>query len=173
VERDLFETVEPGPAASRSGASAGEARAAGAGQDQPADAIRRLGAACVDGAFIGAINFVVLWLTLQRLGLTLAEIDLVPVLPMAALLFLLDGVYLLMFTATNGQTIGKMAAGIRVVGASTEEHGDDRVTLKQAILRAILTFPSVLALGLGFVPVLVGDGRAVHDRFAHTRVVRA
>jgi len=36
-----------------------------------------------------------------------------------------------------------------------------------------LTVPSVLALGVGFVPALVGDERALHDRLAHTRVVRA
>jgi uncharacterized RDD family membrane protein YckC len=31
----------------------------------------------------------------------------------------------------------------------------------------------VFALGLGFLPGLFGQGLAVHDRLAHTRVVRA
>ena len=32
---------------------------------------------------------------------------------------------------------------------------------------------SVLALGLGWLPALFGRGLALHDRLAHTRVVRA
>jgi uncharacterized RDD family membrane protein YckC len=47
------------------------------------------------------------------------------------------------------------------------------LTVRQALLRALLTVPSVLAAGAGFVQALVGDERAVHDRIAHTRVVRA
>jgi uncharacterized RDD family membrane protein YckC len=127
----------------------------------------------VDVLLIGAINFAVVWLTLQRCDLTLGQIGLLPILPVAAYLFVLDSGYLLMFTATNGQTIGKMAAGIRVVGQSERSNVPERVTLKQALLRAVLTFPSVLALGLGFVPALLGSRLALHDRFSHTRVVRA
>jgi uncharacterized RDD family membrane protein YckC len=130
---------------------------------------KRLEAASVDVLFIGSINAAIVWLTLQTCGLTLSQIGLLPILPIAALLFLLDTLYLLMFTATNGQTVGKMAAGIRVVG----DDATDRVTFKQAILRAVLTFPSVLVLGAGFVPALMGRGLALHDRFTHTRVVRA
>ena len=59
------------------------------------------------------------------------------------------------------------------MGTSQEAIINDRVTLKQAALRAVLTFPSVLALGAGFVPALIGSGPALHDRFAQTRVVRA
>jgi len=78
-----------------------------------------------------------------------------------------------MFTAVNGQTVGKMIAHIRVVGTSAAEILTHRVSLGQAALRAVMTLPSVLALGLGFLPALIGEGRAVHDRIAHTRVVRA
>lgn len=131
----------------------------------------RLQAALVDVLFIGSINATIVWLTLQSLELTVSQIASLPVLPVAALLFLLNTLYLLMFTGTNGQTVGKMAAGIRVVGTSADAH--DRVTFKQAMLRAVLTFPSVLMLGAGFVPALVGNGLALHDRFSHTRVVRA
>jgi uncharacterized RDD family membrane protein YckC len=138
---------------------------------ESAGAGRRLEAALVDVLFIGSINAGIVWLTLQSCDLTWSQIGLLPILPMCALLFLLDSLYLLMFTATNGQTVGKMAAGIRVVGESSHLH--DRVTLKQALLRAVLTFPSVLVLGAGFAPALVGRGLALHDRFTHTRVVRA
>ena len=126
----------------------------------------------VDLLFIGAINFAVVWLTLQLCDLTLGQATLLPIWPLAAFFFLVDGGYLLMFTATNGQTIGKMAAGIRVVGTSPEAVINDRVTLGQASLRALLTFPSVLALGAGFLPAILGHGLALHDRLAHTRVVR-
>jgi uncharacterized RDD family membrane protein YckC len=45
--------------------------------------------------------------------------------------------------------------------------------MRQAAYRSVLALPSVLALGAGFLPALVGDERALHDRLAHTRVVRA
>ena len=175
LERDLLEAVEPHAPARPAPASApaGQPEFMELEADRSAGAARRLEAAGVDAIFLGGINFAVIWLTLQRLGLTLADIERLPIVPVAALLFLLDALYLLMFTATNGQTIGKMAAGIRVIGAPDAEPADERITLRQAILRALLTFPSVLVLGVGFVPALLGRGRAVHDRFAHTRVVRA
>jgi uncharacterized RDD family membrane protein YckC len=77
-----------------------------------------------------------------------------------------------MFTAASGQTVGKMAAGIRVVRV-LDDPEPHRVTVGQAAIRAILTLSSVLTLGLGFVPALLGRGLAVHDRLAHTRVIRA
>jgi uncharacterized RDD family membrane protein YckC len=142
-------------------------------QRQPVGAARRLEAAAIDVLFVGGINVVVIWLTLLSCDLTARQALLLPILPLAAFLFLVDGGYLLMFTATLGQTVGKMAAGIRVVGTSAEPATNDRVTFGQAALRSLVTFPSVLALGAGFFPALSGDGRAVHDRIAHTRVIRA
>jgi uncharacterized RDD family membrane protein YckC len=181
-ERDLLDNVElertpaPGaagvspalaaaPTASRSLSEDSSIAMAGAG--------RRLEAACVDLLFTGGLNLAIVWLTLQRCDLTLSQLNVLPILPVAALLLLLDSLYLLMFTATNGQTIGKMAAGIRVIRDSDDAVVPDRVTLKQAAIRAIVTFPSVLALGAGFIPALVGHRLALHDRIAHTRVVRA
>ena len=76
-----------------------------------------------------------------------------------------------MFTAAGGQTLGKMAFGIRIVDDAAADGRS--ISVKQALYRAVLTVPSVLMLGAGFVPALVGDERAVHDRLAHTRVVRA
>jgi uncharacterized RDD family membrane protein YckC len=63
-----------------------------------------------------------------------------------------------------------MAAAIRVVG---DDDGDETLTVGQAAARSVLAVPSVVVLGAGFVPALIGDERAVHDRLAHTRVVRA
>ena len=79
------------------------------------------------------------------------------------------------FTAATGQTIGKMAAGIRVVGTSPADVIHDRVTFGRAVLRTAGYFASLLPAGLGFLPAFVGprDHRALHDRLAETRVVRA
>jgi len=140
---------------------------------EPVGAMRRLEAAAIDLAFIGAINFVLVWLTLQVCALTIGEIWILPLLPLSAFLCVLDAGYLLMFTAASGQTVGKMIAHIKVVAGNVAGEQDDRVRLGQAAVRALMTLPSVLALGLGFLPALVGEGRAVHDRIAHTRVIRA
>jgi uncharacterized RDD family membrane protein YckC len=176
LERDLLEGLEAAPPTPAVAHSAPVVRpvslAAEHREEAAAGTGKRLEAAVIDAVFLGVINVAIVWLTLQRLNLTMGELALLPMLPLATLLFLLDGLYLLMFTATNGQTIGKMTAGIRVVAASDDQAAGDRVTLKQAVLRALLTFPSVLALGAGFLPALFGDGLALHDRFAHTRVVR-
>jgi hypothetical protein len=48
------------------------------------------------------------------------------------------------------------------------------VTFGQAALRAVAYLASALPAGLGFLPVLVGqERRALHDRLADTRVVKA
>jgi uncharacterized RDD family membrane protein YckC len=139
---------------------------------QRASTPRRVEAAIIDALFIGAINVALILLTLQRCNLTIVEIGTLPMWPVLGMLLLIDGGYLLMFTATTGQTVGKMAAGIRVVDADPRIPGRDRVTVGQAALRSLLTFPSLFALGAGFFPALFGDHRAVHDRLTHTRVVR-
>ncbi len=174
LERDLLEGLEeaapPAPEASRKAE-----RSEGAGGEiasaPPVGAGRRVEAAGVDALLLGAINAAIVWLTLRLCNLGLAEVGLLPVAPLAALFFLLDGLYLLMFTAANGQTIGKMAAGIRVVAGAGETDGD-RISVKQAVLRAVWTFPSALVFGAGFLPALFGSGLAWHDRVARTRVVR-
>lgn len=132
----------------------------------------RLTAAVIDAALLGSIAAAVVFCTLRLTGLSIQQVGLLPVLPMAALFLLLAGGYLLMFTAASGQTVGKMAMHIRVVGTSSEAVINDRITVAQAAVRALAALPSVLALGAGFVPALLGAGLAVHDRIAHTRVVR-
>lgn len=145
---------------------------------EPAMGAARLAAALLDGLILAVLDLAIVWFTLRQCQLTIAQTSLLPLLPLAAFFLLVDAGYLLMFTAAGGQTVGKMAAGIRVIGTEPAESDDEeglegRVTARQAILRALLTVPSVLALGVGFLPGLVGEGRALHDRIAHTRVVRA
>ena len=95
-------------------------------------------------------------------------------MPFFAFLVILNGGYLAAFVAASGQTIGKMAARTRVVSADPGARLHDRVTFEQAVLRAAASVVSALPLGLGFLPVLLGaERRALHDRLADTRVVKA
>ena len=117
---------------------------------------------------------------LQRLieggtnGFSLSEIVLLPVVPLVAFLVLLNGGYCVAFIAAGGQTIGKMAAGIKVVPTGVETSRSDRVGLGTSFVRAAAYLVSVAPAGAGLLPALLTtDRRAVHDRLAHTRVVKA
>jgi uncharacterized RDD family membrane protein YckC len=127
----------------------------------------RLMAAAIDHLILAAIDVIVLYLTLRIAQLDVADIGSLPILPMGAFLGLLKLAYFTAFTCVGGQTIGKMAAGIRVVG-------DDQRALDapHAMHRALAGAISFLTLGVGFEPALLSrDHRALHDRLAHTRVV--
>jgi uncharacterized RDD family membrane protein YckC len=108
---------------------------------------------------------------LKICGLPFSRLGLIPLAPFLSFLVLIAGGYLTLFTAAGGQTIGKMATGIRVVSMDQDLV---RVPLGRAILRAVAYFVSALPAGLGFLPALVGaDRRGIHDRLADTRVVKA
>jgi uncharacterized RDD family membrane protein YckC len=129
----------------------------------------RLVSAVVDFVLLLGINTAVLYLTLAIAGLSFADVRIVPLIPMAAFLLLLNGGYLIAFTAASGQTIGKMLAHIRVIG---DDGG--RVDVAGAVLRAIGVGVSVVTLGLPYLVVLFSaNGRALHDRLAGTRVVKS
>jgi uncharacterized RDD family membrane protein YckC len=141
--------------------------------DDPASALlgARFVAALLDTAILVAIGSVVLYLTLKVCGLPLARLHVIPPVPFVSFLLLIAGGYFTLFIAAGGQTIGKMAAGIRVVST---DHNLGRVPLGHAVLRAAVYFLSALPAGLGFLPALMGaDRRAIHDRLADTRVVKA
>lgn len=142
---------------------------------EAAPASRRLAGGLIDLLLVGAIDAAVLYLTLRLAGLEYAQFFILPIVPLGAFLLLLNGGYFVMFTAATGQTIGKMAAGIRVVGTSPDDVINDRVSFGRATLRTAGYFASLLPAGLGFLPAFVGppDHRALHDRLAETRVVRA
>ena len=131
----------------------------------------RLLAAGVDALILGSIGLAVLYLTLKVCGLQLERAAAIPPIPFAAFLLLIAGGYLTLFTAAGGQTIGKMAAGIRVVSVDVDRL---RVPLGHSVLRATAYLASALPAGLGFLPALLAaDRRALHDRLADTRVVKA
>jgi len=134
---------------------------------QPGRPGARAVAMLIDYAILLGIDAAVVYFTLRMAGLEMNDWRLLPVAPMFTFLGLLKVAYFYAFTAVGGQTIGKMAAGTCVV----DENGRP-VDAAQAMRRTSAGIVSFLLLGLGFVPALFGDHRALHDRLAGTRVVR-
>jgi uncharacterized RDD family membrane protein YckC len=135
---------------------------------------RRILAAVIDSVIVNGINAGVLYFTLKlcELPLSVTGFLQVPAVPLIGFLLLLDCGYFITFTTVVGQTIGKMATGLRVV--HVDESGNDGHTpnFGFATLRTAAYGASILPLGLGFLPALIGrDRRALHDRLAETRVV--
>jgi uncharacterized RDD family membrane protein YckC len=137
-------------------------------REENAPVIARVLAVAIDLLLLAAIDAIVIYFTMQICGLTLEDLGILPKGPLLAFLLVQNGGYLVAFTA-GGQTLGKMAAGIRVV--PTESASLD---LGRAFLRELMWFLLAVPAGLGFVTALFSrDYRGLHDRFAGTRVVRA
>jgi uncharacterized RDD family membrane protein YckC len=129
----------------------------------------RAAAGLLDCLLLLGLNLVVLYFTIRVLRLSVADYPRIPIAPMAAFLLMLDGGYLALLTAAGGQTVGKMAFGLRVIGP--ENAG---ITAGGAALRTVVLLLSALPAGLGLVSILVDrDRRGLHDRLADTRVVHA
>lgn len=135
---------------------------------RPAGLGRRAAAAVADLLLLGAIDGLVVALTARLLGIPIAAAADLPWPPLAAFLLLLDLATIVTLTALGGQTLGKMAAGIRVVGLD-----GGPVPVSRAVVRTVLSVLSALPAGLGFVGSLARSRRAGHDWLAGTRVVRA
>jgi uncharacterized RDD family membrane protein YckC len=128
----------------------------------------RFVAVVIDLMILAVVDAIVIYFTMQICGLGFDELGLLPKGPLLAFLLVQNGGYLVAFTA-GGQTLGKMAAGIRVVPASSESTLD----LGRALLRTSMWMVLAIPAGLGFLTaVLSRDHRGLHDRFAGTRVVR-
>jgi uncharacterized RDD family membrane protein YckC len=83
-----------------------------------------------------------------------------------SLLFM--ALYTTVLHALDGQTLGKLAVGVRVVGVDGE-----RLPFGAALLRWFALFLSLLPLGFGFIMAgLRRDKRALHDLIAGSRVER-
>jgi uncharacterized RDD family membrane protein YckC len=129
---------------------------------------RRIVAALIDLTLVLGLNAAVLYFTLRLCGLSAAQILQLPAMPLLAFFLLLDGGYFVAFTAVGGQSIGKMALGIKVVSDE-----DRPVPFGRAMFRTFAYVLSALPLGAGFLPGVLGADRlALHDRLTHTRVVR-
>jgi uncharacterized RDD family membrane protein YckC len=148
---------------------------AGTASWEPAGLASRAAAAAIDGVILGAINVAVVYFTMRVAGLTPGEWAVLPIVPLAAFLLLLDIGYSIAFTAAGGQTIGKMALRIRVVrrGPDAGAASEERVDLGSAMLRSAACLVSVAGAGIGLVPALFGrTRRTLHDHLAATQVVR-
>jgi uncharacterized RDD family membrane protein YckC len=129
----------------------------------------RIAAAAIDLLILAAIDAAVVYFTLKICGLGPWDLNIVPKGPLLAFLLVQNGGYLVAFTVT-GQTLGKMAAGIKVIPAES----DARLDIDRALLRTFLWLVLAVPAGLGFLPAFFNrDHRGLHDRFARTRVVRA
>jgi uncharacterized RDD family membrane protein YckC len=140
-------------------------------QDQPerASLIARFVAVVIDLTILAVVDVLVVYLTMELCGLTFFELAILPKAPLLTFIALQNGSYLVGFTA-GGQTLGKMALGIRVVTADDGEPLGIGRALRRTLMWAILAVPA----GLGFMTAFFSsDYRGLHDRFAGTRVVRA
>jgi uncharacterized RDD family membrane protein YckC len=135
---------------------------------ETAEMSARLVAVLIDLALFAVIDAVVVYLTMQICGVTWQELGILPKVPLLAFLLVQNGGYLVAFTV-GGQTLGKMATGIRVIG--TESVGT--LDFGRAVTRTVVWLMLAAPAGLGFLTLLSRDHRGLHDRFAGTRVVRA
>jgi uncharacterized RDD family membrane protein YckC len=135
---------------------------------QAAGVLARLVAVAIDLIVLGVVDALVIYFTLRICGLTVQDVAVLPKGPLIAFLLAQNGGYLVAFTV-GGQTLGKMAAGIRVIAAEPELS----VGFGHAFVRELTWLLLAAPAGLGFLPVLFSrDRRGLHDRLAGTRVVR-
>jgi uncharacterized RDD family membrane protein YckC len=129
----------------------------------------RLTASAIDLTILAAIDLAVIYFTMQICGLDRADLKILPKGPLVAFLLVQNLGYLVVFTA-GGQTLGKMAADIRIVSARPNSSLD----LAHSIVRTLVWLVLAVPAGLGFLTALFSrDRRGLHDRCAGTRVVRA
>ena len=127
----------------------------------------RMVAGTIDVTLLLLLDALVVGLTLRLAGLGVASLEVLPAAPLVAFLLLLDGGYLVVLTATGGQTFGQMVAGTRVV-----DIGGRPVSSAAALIRATTMVLSLLPAGAGLIWMCaVRDRRGVHDRIAGTLVV--
>jgi uncharacterized RDD family membrane protein YckC len=130
--------------------------------------LSRLVAVAIDLMVLAAIDVLVLYFTMQICGLAAADLDILPKAPLLAFFLLQNGGYFVAFTA-GGQTLGKMAMGIKVVSTGARAQIDVPHSLLRTALWLLLAMPA----GLGFVTALFSaERRGLHDLFAGTRVIK-
>ena len=164
----------PRPQPDRAAADGGAAAAAGeamlAAGLPPASPGRRLAAGVLDLLLLAVVDGVVVALTARLLGMPVdvSAAAALPWFPLSAFLALFDLTSVVTLTVLGGQTLGQMAAGVRVVS-----HDGRSVTVRRALVRTVLSVLSVLPAGLGFIGLLSRSRCACHDWLTGTRVVAA
>lgn len=149
---------------------------------------RRVGAAVVDGVIIvgGAVLFLIAMGAIFSIGVFgddgTGVVAVIVGLSLGALaVALIAFLYApLMMARTNGQTLGRMATGIRVVRTSGEPMSFGLAVLREVVIKTLLFAWLIgsLTAGLGWLldvlwPLWDEENRALHDFLARTRVVRA
>jgi uncharacterized RDD family membrane protein YckC len=135
--------------------------------ERPAFLGERAQAAALDAAFLGVLASLVVYFASRRAGVSLAGLR--PVWPyLLGYVAFLGLFYATYFTGATGQTLGKLATGLRVA-----DRRGAPPTYSRALLRAALGAMGI-ALGFaGLVPMLFDPARrAFHDRVFKTRVIR-
>lgn len=155
--------------ATRTGARGPGAPARAQAEGELATPGERITAVLIDLFILATIDAAIVYFTMQICAVSLSELAIVPKAPMLAFLLVQNGGYLIAFTV-GGQTLGKMAAGIKVVSTGSDANLD----VGHAVLRTLLWVVLAIPAGLGFISAFFSsDHRGLHDRFAGTRVVRA
>ena len=133
-----------------------------------ASASRRIGAVIIDFLILLGIDGVVVRLT-ERL----AEVSIDSfgefrlLLPLVAFLLLLNCSYVIFLTTFGGQTIGKMLLKIRVI-----RRDNGSVGFRAVAIRTAVSIVSIVPFGIGYLRVAIGNGHALHDVVANTKVIR-
>ncbi len=135
--------------------------------ERPAFLGERARAAALDAAFLGVLASLVVYFASRRAGVPLQGLR--PVWPyLLGYVAFLSLFYATYFTGATGQTLGKLATGLRVA-----DRQGAPPTYSRALLRAVL---GTLGIGLalaGLAPMLFDPARrAFHDRVFKTRVIR-
>lgn len=134
---------------------------------RPARAGERFGAAAVDLALMGGLALTVVYFASRVAHVPLT--GLAPAAPWIAAWLVGVGLsYAAFFTGTTGQTLGKIAIGLRVVDVANRPP-----SYGCALMRAALGFVGVALAGAGLLPLLLDPARrTLHDRLFRTRVIR-
>jgi uncharacterized RDD family membrane protein YckC len=145
----------------------GESSAESRPLERPAYSGERARAAAVDLALLAP-----LWAVVVYFASRAAHVGLLGLRPtwmyLVGYLAFLGLIYAGYFTGTTGQTLGKIATGLRVVDAGGRPPGYLR-----AFARAALGTLGVLLAGVGLVPMFLDPARrTLHDRLSRTRVVK-
>ena len=118
------------------------------------------------------IDIVIIWVSLRVLSATPID-ELIPldfgIYDLSAIDFLLAFLYYILLTGTRGQTLGKMALGIKVVREEGLPPGLGYAALREFPGKLI----SSIALLLGFLWIIWDrDKQGWHDKIAGTHAVR-
>ncbi|MDG2175640.1 MAG: RDD family protein [Gammaproteobacteria bacterium] len=143
---------------------------------EPAPFWRRLAAMAYDSILVLSIWMVVAFLVLQMFGIEnarTADGDAVALDPLYknvlfSAMLISAWAFFGWFWTHSGQTLGMQAWRIRIV-----QNDGTSITAAQSGIRFILAIVSFVALGLGYLYILINsDKAAMHDKLSGTRMVR-